>query len=352
MQRLVTFYSPLGEDALWFRKLRLSEHLSQPFEAEVELLSREPHIAANAMLGQSVTIKLETHAPQPRFLNAHVARFAQIGRDGRYYVYKAELRPWFWFLQRTADCKIFQNLSVPEIVRAVFGDHPIAQFTERLAGSYPKREYCVQYNESDFNFVARLLEQEGISYWFEHQHGQHKMILGDGMGAHQPMPGYEELLCRLNPSDGLTLETETVASWQSYREVLTGQVEINDYDFLKPRADLTSRGMETRPHALADYDVYGWPGNYVDPGNGQRYAQIQIDEQQARHQEIHAAGPFRGISAGRRFKLVQHPQADQNQDYLIVASEFTISESNYASGGESTWEAHTHFTVLPWQGNY
>ncbi|MFC4159046.1 type VI secretion system Vgr family protein [Chitinimonas lacunae] len=352
MQRIATFHSPLGDDALWFRRLQLREYLSQPFEADIELLSREPNIAPNSMLGQSVTIKLDTHAPQQRFLNAHVSRFAQIGRDGRYYVYRAELRPWFWFLQRTMDCKIFQNLSVPEIVRQVFSDHPIAQFLERLAGSYPKRDYCVQYNESDFTFVSRLLEQEGISYWFEHQSGQHRMVLGDGMGAHQPMPGYEELLCHLNPNDGMTLETETVSVWKSHREVLSGQVEINDYDFLKPRADLTSRGAEIRPHALGDYDVYGWPGNYVEPGNGQRYAQMQIDELQARHQEIEAAGPLRGISAGRRFSLIQHPNADQNQDYLVVSAELTVTESNYASGGESSWEAHTYFTVLPWQGNY
>ncbi|MFC4161723.1 type VI secretion system Vgr family protein [Chitinimonas lacunae] len=352
MQRLATFQSPLGEDTLMFRRLRLVERLSQPFEAEVELVSRLPDIAHNTMLGQAVAVKLETHAPQPRFIHAHIARFAQVGRDGRYHVYRAELRPWFWFLQRTADCKIFQNLSVPEIVRQVFADHPVAQFAERLAGSYPKRDYCVQYNESDFNFVSRLLEQEGISYWFEHKQGQHQMVLGDGMGAHQPLPGYESLLCRLNPSEGLTLETETVSSWQSQREVLSGQHEINDYDFLKPRADLTSRAMEVRSHALADYDVYHWPGDYIDPGNGQRYAQMQIDELQARHQEIHAGGPLRGVAVGRRFSLTEHPRGDENQDYLVVSAELVVSESNYASGGDSTWEANTHFTVLPWKGNY
>ncbi|MFC4157910.1 type VI secretion system Vgr family protein [Chitinimonas lacunae] len=182
MERIETFHSPLGEDALWFRRLRLNEQLSQPFMDEIALLSREANLQANALLGQTVTVRLDTHAPRPRFfVNARVARFAQIGRDGRYYVYQAELQPWFWFLQRTTDC---QNLSGPEIVRQIFAEHPIAQFIERLATSYPKHNYCVQYNESDFAFVSRLLEQEGISYGFEHQNGQHKMVLGDGIGAH------------------------------------------------------------------------------------------------------------------------------------------------------------------------
>jgi type VI secretion system secreted protein VgrG len=214
MARVVRAHTPLGEDQLQFRSMRGSEGLSQLFEFEVDLLSPSASIDMKAILGKPMALEIQT-AGAPRFLNGQVVRFSMVGREGgtsRHTVYRASVRPWLWYLTRSSDNKIFQNKTVVEILEEVFGDYNFA-FEKKLSTSYRQWEHCVQYNETDFAFVSRLMELEGIYYYFKHEKNQHTLVLTDDIGAHDPMPGYESINYFATDRD-VTEDMEVIDNWQ------------------------------------------------------------------------------------------------------------------------------------------
>ena len=171
------------------------QHLGSPcdipagaFEYELDLYSRNESINIDDILGQNVTIYLDLPDGSTRHLNGFVSRFSQIGRsEGGFATYEAILRPWLWFLTRTRDCRIFQEKTVSDIIKEIFGDHGFSDYEEKLNESYRTREYCVQYRETDFNFVSRLMEEENIYYFFTHEAGKHTLVLCDNYGSHAPL---------------------------------------------------------------------------------------------------------------------------------------------------------------------
>src|SRR4051812_34892656 len=184
--------SSLGEDLL-FKAMDLSEELGRMFHCELELLSPKENIELDDLLGHDMTVEIDLPNGSKRHVHGFVTEMAQTGRHGKYATYSLTLRPWLWFLTRTADCRIFQNLKAPDIIKNVFRDNGFSDFKESLSASYRQWEYCVQYRETDFNFVSRLMEQEGIYYFFEEVDGKHVLVLADSPGAHSPIKGYEKI---------------------------------------------------------------------------------------------------------------------------------------------------------------
>jgi type VI secretion system secreted protein VgrG len=214
--------------------LTASEGLSRPFEYQVELLSDKPGLTLPTYLGKGMTVSLKL-IDGKRYFHGLVARFAHTGRRTRqFYHYTATLRPWFWFLSRTQDCRIFQDMTVVEIVEKVFADHSaIAKVKKKLTGTYTKWTYCVQYRESDMNFVARMLEQEGIYYYFTHTQAGHELVLCDNMSAHTAVGGYETIPFSANWADDEEI-SEHVSSWGVGVQVLPTKAVLGDFDFEKP----------------------------------------------------------------------------------------------------------------------
>ncbi|HWS12628.1 MAG TPA: type VI secretion system tip protein VgrG, partial [Rhodocyclaceae bacterium] len=160
MARVIEITTPLGADVLLFHRMRAREETSRLFEYEIDLLSRKADVDLDKILAANVTVKLELPEGKTRHFNGYVTRFAQVGMFGRYHLYRAVVRPWLWFLTRGANCRIFQDLSVPEIVKKVFDEYSVQDAKlDGLTATYSKRTYCVQYRESDFNFVSRLMEE-------------------------------------------------------------------------------------------------------------------------------------------------------------------------------------------------
>ena len=187
MARIFELTTPLGPDLL-FRSLRGREELGRLSEFEISAVSTRADILPKDLLGKSITVKVELRsAGAYRYLNGYVTRFAQGGTVGRYSEYRMTVASWLWFLTRTADCRIFQEKTVPEIVKEVFADHAVAVFEDGLTGTYGRREYCVQYRETDFDFVSRLMEEEGIYYYFDHQDGRHVLKLVDSYSGHKAL---------------------------------------------------------------------------------------------------------------------------------------------------------------------
>lgn len=330
--RVVKAHTPLGEDQLLFRSMHGTEGLSQLFEFEVDLLSPSTSIDMKAVLGKPLALEIQT-AGAPRFLNGQVVRFSMIGREGgtsRYTIYRATVRPWLWYLTRSSDNKIFQNKTVVEILEEVFGDYNFA-FEKKLSASYRQWEHCVQYNETDFAFVSRLMELEGIYYYFKHEKNQHTLVLADDAGAHAPVPDYETINYFAADRD-LTDDMEVIDHWEVVEEIRSGGYVIDDFDFSKPKADLSNVRSQPLSNDHADYEMYEWLGDYTDPGQGEHYARVRLEEAQSMAQRSSGHATVRGMAPGYRFTMQNSPRGDDNQEYLTVAVSYALREGGYATG--------------------
>ena len=240
MARAMEIKPPLGEDLLFYT-MHAREELGRLGEFQVDMLSLKPDISMDAMLGQNVTVKLELQPGGPyRDFNGHVVRFSQGPMYGRYYRYNALVRPWLWFLTRTADCRIFQEMTAPDIIKKVFADHGMADYTLELVGSFRVRVYCVQYRETDFNFVSRLMEEEGIYYYVRHSEGHNKLVLTNAASTHATAPGCATLPF-IAPGKLARADIDHVSAWDFGREVQPGVFVHDDYDFERPKVELLSK---------------------------------------------------------------------------------------------------------------
>ncbi len=265
--RQLAIATPLGGDVLVVREISVQEQLGRLFVIEAELSSEDGAVEFDKIVGHDVAIRLQTSQPEPRYFHGFVSRFVQSANVGGLAHYHATIVPWLWFLTRTSDCRIFQELSVPEIIEQVFKGGGFSDYRISLSGSYEKKEYCVQYRETDFNFVSRLMEQEGIYYFFEHEQGKHTLVLADSLSAHKPVAGYEEIEFQELEQGGN--DREVITDWVVEKEVQPVAYAINDFDFKKPRTSLLTSSSVSRRHGGAKYEVYDYPGEY--PGLRRRY---------------------------------------------------------------------------------
>jgi len=339
--------TPLGEDVLLFHAMSAREEMSRPFEFQLDLLSTKDDVKFDQILGKNVTLKLGLPDEKTRFFNGYVTRIVQGGMYGRYHRYFATVSPWLWFLTRTADCRIFQDMKVPDIIKQVFADHPSADFKLELTGTYKKWTYCVQYRETDFNFVSRLMEQEGIGYYFRHTDGHDTMVLTDSTSKHTPAPGYEKLPF-IAPMQQVKPDTEHVNAWDFGQQVQPGVFVHDDYDLERPSVELKTNKKLPRGYTPSDYEMYDYPGAYVQSSDGEHYASVRIDEIGTQFESAHAASNARGIAVGSTLTLEHHPRDDQNKEYLIVGANYDLMFENYESlpndGGTSY---HCTFTAMP-----
>ena len=245
--------------------------------------------------------------------------------------YEATVRPWLWLLDNTTDCRIFQNMSVVEIVEEIFSKYDVAKFEKRLQGSYQPREYCVQFDESDLDFVQRLLEHEGIFYFFEHAEGKHTLILADAMSNLKPAPHYETVTFQPRGYPARS-DKEYITEWLPGTSVRPGTYVHTDYDFEKPGADLMAKSAHPFSHKEASGENYRQPGAHLDVGRGDRIASIRREELQAPHQRVRAVGTVRGLYPGCTFTLEDFPREDQNQEYLVVRADMELTDPEFRGG--------------------
>jgi type VI secretion system secreted protein VgrG len=318
-----------GDNTLLFHRMQGREELGRLSEFKLELLSKEGAVVEfDKILGQNVTVKLELQDESTRFFNGFVSRFSYAGRHGRYLVFHATMRPWTWFLTKTADCRIFQEMSVPDIVKAIFSDHPAADFKFELNNAYRKWTYCVQYRETDFNFISRLLEHEGIFYYFRHTDGHHTMVLTDDCGKLTAVPGYEALKF-IQSTDLVRPEFEYVSQWHYSQEVQPGKYVHTDYDLARPRVDLRTEKLLPRNYAPSDFEIYDYPGYYLQREDGEQYADVRINELGSQFEAAQALTNARGAAVGALFTLEGCPRSDQNCEHVILAANYDLQFGDY-----------------------
>ncbi len=324
-------FTPLSPDALTLIRMTGRERLGRLSKFDVELVGRDESVPFADLLGKDMTVEMELPDGSVRRFHGLVTRFAQVGSEGRRVLYRASLAPWLWFLSRTADCRVFQGASAPDIVMGVFRELGFTDFRDDLTRSYAPRVYCVQYRETDLNFVSRLMEEEGIYYFFEHSEGKHTLVLSDSLSAHSPSEEGAEI--PFSPQvEASQREEARITQWQQVKAVEPGAIVLNDYNFEAPRANQRVTCANPKDHAHGEFEVYDYPGLYTDPARGDSLAQARLEEYHTRSHVVRGAGTARGLATGRLFTLTQHPREDQNVEHLVTATEFTVSNPELESG--------------------
>jgi type VI secretion system secreted protein VgrG len=313
--------SPLGPGALRFRGMQGREELSRPFTYHLEVSSADRNIDPYALLGRDITVRVPEAGGSSRYFNGLVSEFTHaasaVSRDG---IYRLTLRPWLWFLSRSARCRIFRDLGPVEIVESCFAEHGFVDHEHRLTHLPELREVCVQYRETDLDFVSRLMEHEGIYYFFEHGDGKHTLVLADSAGAH-PSVG---TIRHQRAGDRAARGERSIVEWSVSAQVRTTAVTLDAFDFKEPGEQLRSHATIERAHAQADHRIHDHPGGYLEPSAGERYSRIRIEELQADHQVGVGRSTGHSLHAGARFKLRSGEREDHDREYLVTSVEHTV----------------------------
>ncbi len=337
MSRRVTIQTPLGE-SLQFHQLVGREALSQLYTFDIDLLGSTNAIDSKALLGKASTVAVETESGGVRYLGGIATRFGLQQEDARHSFYRLQLRPWLWLATRRSDFRIFQGKSVPDILTEVLGSYgyPIEKKLSR--GDYRRWDYCVQYHESDFNFISRLCELEGIYYYFRHEASQHVLVFADDIASsHAPLPGGESV--RFHPLEKSGMgQRERIYAWETAEEVRAGHHYNNDYDFEKPKADLSHLRQMPPGHDHDSYENYEWPGGFVQHADGETYARIRNEEQLSQRSRATGRSNLRELATGHTLRLTGHPRSDQNRQYLLLSVSYHLQENLQASEGAEATE--------------
>ncbi len=342
--REIEIITPLGADVLLLREMTMTEELGRLFSINVEVGSTQD-ISFEKLLGQNVSIRLN-FAQRKRFFNGFVSSISQGVSEGRFARYYATIHPWLWFLTRTSDCRIFQNKTVPDIIKEILKEHGFSDIVQRLKGSYRTWDYCVQYRETDFNFISRLMEQEGIYYYFMHEQDKHTLCLADDMASHDKMPGCYDV-SYYPPDQAVVREDECISSWRITKQIQSGVYCLNGYDYDNPKADLNTSAHIVRNHNKADFEIYDYPGDYLKYDDGSNYARIRIQELQCQYEHMQGHSNVRGLICGGLFKLDLFPRSDQNREYLITSITHNIRVDSFGSTASSSGDSYSNnFTVI------
>jgi type VI secretion system secreted protein VgrG len=339
--RKYTVSTPLG-DALKLVSMTGVERLGRGFSYSVQVLSESAEIATDDLLGLPATVTVESSTGAKRHFNGLIDRVQFFGAPypGQ-WSYQFELVPWSAMLDKVADCRIFQEITVPDLLKKVFADSGFTDYELKLTRTYPEREYCVQYRETTLNFIMRLMEEEGIYFFFEHEESAHSMILVDDHSGHDPVPGQSSI--KYHPDNvGKRIQEDSISYWTMGARVLTGQVALNAYNFETPRADISSKRLIDRKHAQASWEVFDFHDRYGDTQGGEHYVRNRIEELQADHEVFQGKTDSLQLALGHLFKLQQHPRGSQNQEYLLTEVVHTVVAPAYWSGtadaATETWE--------------
>src|SRR5215469_6666949 len=341
---IAILHTPLGDNDLLLRGFTGEEGISRLFRFRLDLLSEKERddIAFKKIIGQKVTIRVNApNSDEKRYFNGFVSRFGESKSHDQFAHYQMEVVPWLWFLTRCSDCRIFQEKTVVEIIQEVFKGHGFSDFKNQLTNSYQKNDYCVQYRETDFNFVSRLMEKYGIFYFFEHEENSHKLVLADSPSAHSDIAWGSPISYESGMGD------EQVASgWESEQEIHSGKFTLSDYDFQKPSTDLKQSVptvFEAGPNK--QYESYDYPGEYSDTSVGKDLTKVRMEAAEASHFIVRGSSSCRAFTSGYKFELEDHPRSAMNGSYVITEVIHTATAGGYGSGAVPSYS--NQFTCIP-----
>ena len=334
--------TPLAADTLLVERLTASEAVSEPFEIQLDMLSLDPAIDQQALLRQPVTITVDLVSGGRRYFHGLVRRFLQLGRADGFVSYRAEVVPALWFLSLNSDCRVFQQISVPDIVKKILGERGV-EVAVNLTSSYAARDYCVQYRESDLAFISRLMEEEGIFYFFKHDEKQHTVVLADSPSAVQA-GAVGKLPVGLSAGDSAT--TEVISELLIDSEVVSGKVTLADY------SDAMARRIESSASGGAkgteQYDRFDYPGKFAAVPDGDRLARLRLEESESLSFVVNGRTVYRGLASGQKLDVSNHYRRDVNQAYHVLSADHLATDPTYrGKEGTGSFSFETSFQAIP-----
>ena len=325
--RQTVIETPLGPDVLMLQHFSGSECLSKDFSYTMTVLSEDAAIDGNALIGKRISITYCDEDDRKRHFNGFVSRFEynqHIEEPVKAAAYTIEMVPWLWFLHHNSDCQIFQEMSAPDIIKQIFNELGYNDFRNELTESYPTREYCVQYNESDFNFVCRLMEEEGIFFYFEHTKDKHTLVICDSPSGYFDLQETE-----VQYSPRAQEQFKQLNSWRHVYEFRPGKVTQKDFNFKKPTDGLaTNRTSRVKFEESSKLEVYQYPGLYDEESKGSRLTKVRLEEIEAEHDHVVGSGSYLNFAPGGKFEVHKHIRpGEQGRSYALVEVHTEISSN-------------------------
>lgn len=344
---LIKVFTPLGDDALILTEIAGGEYVNDLFRFTLSMISDNRNIDPLAMIGKPVSFCVGTDGPV-RWFHGIVAHFGpSTGYRDDYRIYRAEIVPEFWFLRHRINCRIFQNKTTPDIIREVLNQAGLTNYELRENGSYQPREYCVQYLESDLDFVTRLIEDEGMFYFHKHSESEHKLIIADTTAAYYTIAEPKmEVRAQSDNRDHL-------ASWVLQGVFLPTRWAHKDYDFETPTKDLH---VNTRSaigvKKPGDYEVFDFPGGYVDRGLGQNMSKMRMEQVESGFKRVTGMSRQYHLGAGGKFTLTRgEVESEDNTQWVCTAVTHRADDWAHITGdGDPShrcqYEVAAHDTLL------
>ena len=348
------------EDELLVDEMLGEEGISQLFQLRLKLLSSESHFAPEDIIGKSAILRIETwdsdHSGGERHWSGYVSRFAVTGcipaahdRSGDLYTYECDIVPWFWFMTQNEDCRIFQNLTVADIIDTVFAEFGYSDYKLELSRSYPKLEYCTQFNESTYAFLCRLVEREGIYFYFRHadsSEARHILVFSDNKDHNPRLEPFQVPFHHEGHAEG----TDAIRKLSSTQQVRTRAATLADWDYVK-RAPL-SENTPTLLRAGSDLglEIYRYPGGFTpasgaaDAAVGKHLTSVLMESQESSHLLFHGEGQVRALTPGYLFELENHGLIESFNAVYMVVSVQHHARNNLMVPDSTAWYGNT-FTL-------
>jgi type VI secretion system secreted protein VgrG len=333
---------------LTFEDMTVHDELGRPFEIAIKAYSASAKTDLTSLLGDSVTVSFTTSGKaKPIYYNGILARIVYLGVARGGFSYRLELRPWIWLLSRTQDCRIFQNDSpwkiITDLVEAAGFKDAMADKRSNASGS-TSLEYCVQYRETTFDFITRLMEQYGLYYYFEHEADKHTLVVADDANSH---PAPVSIPYQKETTDIRNVD-DHVWNWSSEARLQPGIFTFRDYNFQTTTADLTARSTKPGEHAHGSGEIYDYPGFYLTADDGNKLAAIRMEDLAARRQVMSGSTNARGIFCGARFTLEKAPGGKSDLSYVVISAEssFGHGEGKSTDGSALTDTFRCHFRAI------
>ncbi|WP_218065698.1 type VI secretion system Vgr family protein [Escherichia coli] len=345
--------SAVPDGMLLFASLGGTETVGELFTYSIKLktpdilnlgyVSPAANLQLKPMVGKDLCVHIELDGGGKRYISGLVTAARVAGHQGRSVVYELRLEPWLKILTHTSDYKAFQNKNVVDILDEVLDEYPWP-VEKRLVENYPTRAWQVQYGETDFAFIQRLMQEWGIYWWFEHSENSHTLVLADAINVHKACAD-SPLVCYYQK--GLKLDKEFIHTITANESLRSGQWVLNDFDFMKPRSLLKSTVANPRETGLAKYEHYEWPGDYFTKSEGEMLTRIRMEEQRSPGSRVQGSGNIRTLMTGFTFTLENYPTAEVNREYLLVQTTLFIQDNAQHSGQEQHFSYSTSFELHP-----
>ena len=343
--RLSAIETPLGKDKLLLTSLAGEEAISCLFAYELEMLSSDHAIAPESLIGRNVKVVITSEDGKTRPIHGMVAQFRAgplAGRDLRQY--SAHVVPWLWYLGHSTDCRIFQNLSVPDIIDQVFKTFGFTDYQMSVArGDYPKLEFCVQYRETALNFVSRLMEEVGICYFFRHEKDRHVLVIADRNVSFSALPDPQLIYA---PG---TAQSGHVTRWEHTYAFRPGRWSQKDYNFETPSTDLTTSEKTVLKLRNADaFERFDYPGLYTDKSFGTKLTRTLMEAEEAAYHAVLGASNYPALDTGGKFTLASHPCEKESTAYVIRRVRHEATNSSYLDQGSDPSRYNNTFEAIPY----